>query len=196
MQSFRDAGIHRHWQAQTRCFSIRYQKIPHLDWGVGLLFRGLQLPVVSLKFWDRIRQVSHLITCWWQGLANGPTTNSANDMQQRRWHCCALCLFSVLLYVLLPVLSHSALPTYLRRWRLCLILKKDWFIICASLILVTTDCAKCLWIHVVSVTGCWNTAGLPSCWRTQLFFFPPSSLFIMWWDGIHVIRPYALAGPK
>lgn len=99
----------RHWQAQSRCFSISYQKIPHLDWGVGLLSGGLQLPMFSRKFWHRIRQVFHLNRLLLRGSYQQSSNQfSDQDVQQRHWvaplcsaslqsFCMSSCLSSILL---------------------------------------------------------------------------------------------------
>lgn len=186
----------RHWKAQSRCFSISYQKIPHLDWGVGLLSGGLQLPMFSWKFWHRMRQVSHLEHL----LLRGSYQQSQQPVQWPRR--AAKTLSSTAVLCLSPVLFMSSClsspscfasvpppvePSPRSQDRLVNV--------CARLVLVTTDCAKCLWIHVVSVTGCWITAGFPSHWKTQLCF-PPSALFVTWWAGVGVIRPHTLAGPE
>lgn len=123
VQNFRDVGIHRHGQAQSRWFSIRYQKTPHLVWGVQFFYGKTQLPVVSLRCWDGNRQVSCLITYCWQGLRvakcyqRSDNQFSKQGMQQRHratqlhlasFGTCSCLSFSILCQYTTPPLE--ALP--------------------------------------------------------------------------------------
>lgn len=160
MQSFRDVGIHRHGQAQSRWFSIRYQKIPHLVWRVRFFHGQTQLPVVSLQCWDGNRQLSCLITYCWQGLrvaklTKGLTTSPANKACSKG-AAQRSCPWPLLVHThACPFPSFANIPHL--HWRLCLVHKNDRSVICSSLVLVTTDHAKCLWIHILSVIAYWNT---------------------------------------
>lgn len=111
----------RHWKAQSRYFSVSYQKIL-LDWGVGLLSEGLQLPMFSWKFWHRIREVSHLNHLLLRGSYQQSNNQfSDEDVHQRHWvallcsaslqSCTSSCLSSPSCFASVPLpvepLPHS-----------------------------------------------------------------------------------------